>query len=538
MNSSDLGIAHFHLTSARRVIVITLLAVAMLIATSLRCLGETTPQWDGMAIRTTDLLPPSTEHGRYMLGQASVMTSNGCHVAKGEGSPLDGCFVRRDGKPGRRYDSVANLVFSQKGNSLAYVAKKGKACLVVVNEREDREFSVIAVDWLALSPSGAHHAYLAWEAGSWTLVLDGKVQGSKGLSPINAPPVFAEAGNGVAYLTRDAQKNKICWIMNGKPLGLHDGSDERSFSFSADGSHWAYAVADDGQWFRVVDGKRGPLFDSVSTDFVFSPDGQRTAYSGRKGQERFLVVDGSVERKIEGLVDGTLVFSPDGKRLAYAAARPNQSCYIVVDGQAGPVFDGIGGSFPLGARRGVTSTAGGAVFGLASGCTVAFSPDSRKLAYLATKGGERVVVVDGKGDDVPMDCMVGGLLFSADSKRLAYSGRVGGRFFLVVDGKKEAEYDGVGYFGFSPDGRHVAYMAMAGGRCAVVVDGKARATYASVPAGPVFRSDGTLEFLYTDDKSLYRAEVDISPQCVEHEKSLTQLPNQVPKDIGTSAPNP
>ena len=539
MNSSDLGIAYIRPTSARGNLLGELLAGMILVTSSLSGLAQTAPRWVGMTIRTTDLLPPGTQHGRYMLRQASVMTSNGCHVAKGEGSPQEGCFVRQDGKPGRRYEMVANLVFSQNGKSLAYVAQKGKAWLAVVNECEDREFSAIAGEWFALSASGAHHAYLARESGPWVLVVDGRVQSYDELTPINAPPVFSPVGDSVAYLARDIQKNKLCWVLNGTPLGLHGGSDERSFAFSADGGHWVYSATEDGKWFRVVDGKQGPVFDAVSTDFVFSPDGQRTAYSGRKGQERFLVVDGTVEQKIEGLTDGTLVFSPDGRRLAYAVARPDRSAHIVVDGQAGPVFDGgIGGSFPGRATPSVAATSMGAVFGTATARAVAFSPDSRRFAYLAAKGLERVVIVDGKADDVSMDSMVGGLLFSDDSKHLAYGGRVGGRSFLVVDGKKETEYDAVGFFGLSPDGRHVAYSALADGRWVVVVDGKERGTYASVPAGPVFRSDGTLEFIYADDKSLYRAEIDISPRSAEQKMTSKPSPNQVPEDTARKLVEP
>lgn len=141
---------------------------------------------------------------------------------------------------------------------------------------------------------------------------------------------------------------------------------------------------------------------------------------------------------------------------------------------------------------------------------------SRRFAYLASKGRERVVIVDGIADDVTMDFMAGGILFSDDSRHLAYGGRVGRRCFLVVDGKKESEYDAIGFFGFSADGSHFAYCAQEHERYVIVVDGKECATYASVPAGPVFRSDGTLEFLYTDDKSLYRAEIDIPPRNADN----------------------
>jgi hypothetical protein len=139
---------------------------------------------------------------------------------------------------------------------------------------------------------------------------------------------------------------------------------------------------------------------------------------------------------------------------------------------------------------------------------VLFSPDSRRLAYLASRQLiEKMVVLDGKPEGVEMAFMVGGMVFSDDSKRLAYGGRRGEKFFLVVDGKKGADYDALGYFGFSQDGKHIAFTAKKGNQMVIVVDGQEREEYSEVPAGPVFRSDGVLEFLAADKLSLYRIEV-------------------------------
>jgi hypothetical protein len=76
-----------------------------------------------------------------------------------------------------------------------------------------------------------------------------------------------------------------------------------------------------------------------------------------------------------------------------------------------------------------------------------------------------------------------------------------------VDGKKGADYDALGYFGFSHDGKHIAFTAWKGDKMVIVVDGRERGEYSAVPAGPVFRSDGVLEFLVADKPSLYRIEV-------------------------------
>ena len=166
-----------------------------------------------------------------------------------------------------------------------------------------------------------------------------------------------------------------------------------------------------------------------------------------------------------------------------------------MDGKAGPVYEGIGGSFPPDANTGPASVG------------VTFSPDGRKLAYLASKGDKKFVVVDGKPEEVGIDSLVGQMLFSPDSKRLAYGGRRANRFFLVADGTKGTEYDALGHFEFSHDGTHLALVAKKANRFVITVDGTERAEYHTVAAGPVFRRDGTLEFLAADDKSVYRIEV-------------------------------
>ena len=466
------------------------------------CLAGMTPEWPGATVKITDLLQSYTNHGQYFLAQASVMTSNGCHVAKVEGSRAEGYRVRRDGRAGRRYEEVSVPVFSQDGSCLAYVAAKEGAQVVVVNDKEDPAFRAVAAPTLALSCDGKRHAYVAEQLGQLVLVIDGQTQANNELAPRNGIPVFSPDGSTVAYVAQDKLRGKLCVVVNGKAGELHDAVDGRFFTFSADSKHMAYAAMEGAKQFRVVDGKRGPGFDGIGIDFVFSADGKRTAYAGQNGQDWFLVVDGKAEAKIEGVVDGTLTFSPDGKRLACAVAKPDRSAYILADGKAGPVHDSIGGSAPSAPAPNQAST-----YAVGSKTSVLFSPDSRRIAYLAHSGPTRKIYVNGKAEDVEMDFLVGGMVFSDDSKRLAYGGRRGNRFFLVLDGKQGDEYDALGYFGFSQDGKHIAFTAKKGDKMVIVVDGKERATYDSVPAGPVFRADGALEFLAAEKPTLYRIEV-------------------------------
>ncbi len=302
-------------------------------------------------------------------------------------------------------------------------------------------------------------------------------------------------------------------VVNGKPGEIFDGVSLSSPHFSPDGKRFSYAANDRStgdSWFYVIDGRRGKAFDALGASFVFSPNGKRFAYAARRAGQWFIVVDGEPEVPVEGIVDHSLTFSPDNRRLAYAVAKRDGRAYLVVDGKAGPVHDHIGASLPPGiaANRASMQTA----YGLGSASSVLFSPDSRRAAYLAHSGRMKRIMVDGKAEDVEMEFLQGGMVFSDDSKRLAYGGRRSNesfvdKIFLVVDGKKGADYDALGYFGFSNDGKHIAFTAKKGEKMVIVVDGQERGEYSQVPAGPVFRSDGVLEFLAADKQSLYRVEV-------------------------------
>jgi Tol biopolymer transport system component len=431
-------------------------------------------------------------------------------VAKVEGERGKEVFMRRDGQRGKGYEDIAHPVFSPDGSALGYAVRGAGGSRFVVNEREGPEFEEVMPDTFVFSNDGKRHTYLARKDGRLVAIVDGVVQpeAAGDLVPWLQPPVFSADGSRVGYLEGSRLRKKMRVVVNGKAGELFDGVALQEPQFSADGSRIAYAANDRSagkSWFYVIDGQRGKAFDALGVSCAFSPDGKRFAYTASKGQQCFLVEDGEPEVPIEGIVDHSLAFSPDSRRLAYAVAMPDRRAYLVVDGKAGPVHDGIGGSLP----PGVAAKRASAQIGYGSGyaSSVVFSPDSSRLAYLAHFGQMKRVFVDGKAEDVEMDFLVGGMVFSDDSKRLAHGGRRGNKFFLVVDGKKGADYDALGYFGFSHYGKHMAFAAKKGDQWAIVVDGQERAKYDAVPAGPVFRSDGVLELLATDQTSLYRIEV-------------------------------
>jgi Tol biopolymer transport system component len=430
-------------------------------------------------------------------------TGNGCRVARVELDDHALWRVRVDGKPVASYDDVARFLFSADGSAYAYMASRIFRDFYVINGEEGPVFKELYT--FVFSRDGKHHGYLASTNRTFVMIIDGKAQSSPaGWIPWKAPPVFSPDGSKVAWL--EAEVERALWrapgrgqmrmVVNGKRESAFESCGEQRV-FSTDGSKLAYPVFEKGKAFFVVDGKKHPEFAAVGIDFVFSPDGKHNAYFASTREGRVLVVDGAVKARIEGNLDHMLDFSPDSQRLLYGVMKADESCYIVVDDQKGPVYESIG--------------AGGPPPGVTAEPTVCalFSRDSKRVAYLAKKDGRFLIVVDGVEGKVRFEGVIGafgvdrmgniqpqsqrggplqrgGLIFSPDSRRVAFVADTGdpAKQFVIVDDQKQQEYPGVTRPSFSPDGKHLAYAAFAKDRktMLIIVDGRVGGAAQTAPA--------------------------------------------------------
>jgi Tol biopolymer transport system component len=101
-------------------------------------------------------------------------------------------------------------------------------------------------------------------------------------------------------------------------------------------------------------------------------------------------------------------------------------------------------------------------------------------------------------------------VFSPDSKRVAYIAVRGEKQFIVVDGVEGKEYDGIlkGTPAFSPDSKRIAY----GVKRWVVVHGGKTKEFADIVNGIclVFDSSTKLHTLAVRDKEIFLVEIEIT----------------------------
>jgi hypothetical protein len=147
-----------------------------------------------------------------------------------------------------------------------------------------------------------------------------------------------------------------------------------------------------------------------------------------------------------------LVASPDGTRLAWREKRGGQYVVLLNGKAVGGAYDGVGG--------------------------IQLSKDAGRLAFAALKGKDRTIVVDGA--EFGSYQKVYPVTFSPDSSRFAFEAKSKEGSLFVVDGKPGAAYKEVTAGAFSPDNRHFAFGAQKGKQWLVVADGAEGPAYDDV----------------------------------------------------------
>ncbi len=435
-------------------------------------------------------------------------------------------FVVVDGAIGPEFDMVRSIQFSLDSKHIIYKSIKGSQWFVVFDHISGPAFREINKQSPFFSCDGKHIAYVALtNEPQWRLIIDGEPlhnfnltnEISNDIESVLLDVYFSPDGSRIAYGVKKREKYRG-WhvIVDGKGGFSYD--DLKGIVFSPDSRRIAYAaskkliVAYGSTWHISVDGREGPCFEDVTAP-VFSPDSSRVAYAAKTEPGRWcMIVDchsiqewkrDKVKCNVTSLAgqdferigklqyegghyscqvgpefsgSGKITFSPDGKRLAYSAMK-DEKWFVVVDGQTGPVFDGIieGGPF--------------------------FSLDSQHVAYVAISGKKQCLVFDGQAG--PQYDAIKLVAMSFDGQCIAYAARTGQSFSVLINGKNGRIFDDVHSIDMTPDGLHIAYTAEKDEKQCVVLDGQAGPMFYAIYT-PGFHSDKTFEFAGIRDGFFYR----------------------------------
>lgn len=363
--------------------------------------------------------------------------------------------------------------------------------------------------------------YIAEEAGKFHVVHNGKA----GTPYTNIlTPTLSPDGQRVAY--QAYVEDKLRMVVDGREGEV---ADELEIPFfSPDSRHVAYQAKIAGRWNFVVDGRTYPGFLTQHNQFGFSADSSQIAYVDsvdEHAKPRLVVTDLRFKRQLVRESTGAImVISEDKTRIAATSEVGNKQRVVELSFakpesvKEGPLYDSIK--------------------------QLVISADGASVAYLAEKGGARVVVLNGQEKPFPAGDLVGSLVLRPGNKglgfltastgtctlhqpfsndgilkrqydevgELAYSsdgggyvylgrketpGRKGRSIFLVVNGKEGPKFDKIIKPVFSPDGQRVAYRVRQDGKRFMVVSDLNGKVIRQCPDyemvfPPVFSADGKL----------------------------------------------
>ena len=383
---------------------------------------------------TEEVLGPAPDHPRAGPDRSwPVSRANGGRLACTTQVGPRWCLVL-DGQKGPEYDAIAepSMTLSPDGQRLAYEARRGRQWFVVLDGEEGPRHDYGGDTTITFSRDGRRVAYAAKKAEQWFMVVDR--QEGPGYDQVQHP-TFSADGRRMAFEARRGEK----WFVVVDHQEGPGYEQVQQPTFSSDGQRVAYEARKGQEWSMVVDGEEGPGYDRV-LEATFSPDGRRVAYMANRGEESFVVVDGEEDRGYPSV--DSLTFSPDGRRVGYRAKLPRETWIVVVDGEP------------------ITRTRERWIEVVDKKVVEDADFVSPIRGSVKGTGSRKYVVLDGRRRGPEYDDIAPGFWYTPDGKRVAYVARKGEDWLMVVDGKEGRAYDHFGPPIFSRNGRRMAYLAV------------------------------------------------------------------------------
>jgi hypothetical protein len=306
--------------------------------------GRTGPGWEITSFVVGERVwPPGASYQSFVDNDGAfgtVQTKEGVTSALLDGTVIFQC------------EKNARLLASWPQKEFACIESRNHKQVVIFHGKPRPAVDQVVVhpDGPVISSDGKQVAYRAEDAGNEFVVVGEQIVPFKSCSN----PILGDGGRS-AYLGCGPQGYFL--VVDGKPWPtFQDGSIPR---FSPDARLVAYAAGEHGRSFFVVNGRKGPEFDSVNYKAEFAPQSNNYAYIAWRGKHALVVVNDQPGPEFDSV--GDPVFAPDGMKVAYRARRGLKQLIVAGDKQ-GPIFDWVS--------------------------TPVFSQDGRKVAYAASDGRE------------------------------------------------------------------------------------------------------------------------------------------------------
>lgn len=409
-----------------------------------------------------------------------------------------------------------SLKMSEDRRRAAYGRMEDEDYFLVVDQTEYGPFDGIGSEIVVFSPDGQHMAYFIYEGDDRSVVIDNEI--------VEGP---YQAYGGFTF-SPDSQHYAYRAVFNGKDHIVIDGVEQQSYDqvdnphFSPDSQRVLYSAREGDTWFTVLDGEEGKRYEDLSVrDPGFSPDSKKYTALASRGGKFIVIVDGIEGKAYDSWVNFPY-FSPDSQQVVYAVIHDNKWYIIKGQQEIGPyeiLYQGQPIFSPDGKRMAYLAGEGGENFYYIDGKkdgpyqpegSIVFSPDSQRIIYFALEGEEWFAILD--GERIGPYQGVTEPVFSGDSKRVGYVALLEDKAYAFIDQDKYGPYDEIGTPIFSPDSQRFAFAGKNDGKYFIVVDGIERGPY-ELTGFPVFSPDsrrlayavmeGDKSFIIVDDwKSL------------------------------------
>lgn len=251
-----------------------------------------------------------------------------------QGNAREGTFLLVDGKPVEatltKSSGIKRLIISPDGKHYAAICGATGNEFVVIDGKKGQEyFNIIDKDvgdlapGITFSPDSSKVVYTAYANGGRDQFIIINEEESDAMG--NPWFKFSRDGKRLAYGGVVNQGQKGVLMIDGKAVSLPAGwiTGPVTFTFSPEGSHYAFVAQNRGDSAVFLDGKS----TEIMGEFTFSPDGKRLAIRGGGGPEKKqgLFVDGQIVFEPKSAYHGVLYcgFSADSQHLFWEQREPS-----------------------------------------------------------------------------------------------------------------------------------------------------------------------------------------------------------------------